>query len=33
VRLVAQHSDEWLRELRDAMQHVDEVRERGPKAS
>jgi len=30
VRLVAQHSDEWLTELRGAMQHVDEVRRRGP---
>lgn len=30
VRLVAQHSDEWLTELREAMQHVEEVRRRGP---
>lgn len=30
VRLVAQHSDVWLAELREAMQHVEEVRDRGP---
>ena len=30
VRLVAQHSDSWLAELREAMQQVDEVRRRGP---
>jgi hypothetical protein len=30
VRLVAQHSDEWLAELREAMTKVEEVRERGP---
>jgi len=30
VRLVGQHSDEWLAELREAMQKVDEVRRRGP---
>ena len=30
VRLVGRHADEWLAELRGAMQHVEEVRERGP---
>jgi hypothetical protein len=30
VRLVAQHADEWLRELREAMASVEEVRGRGP---
>ena len=30
VRLVAQHSDDWLAELRAAMTKVEEVRERGP---
>lgn len=30
VRLVAQHSDEWLSELRGAMSHVAEVRAKGP---
>jgi hypothetical protein len=32
VRLVGQHEDEWLSELRDAMTHVADVRERGPAA-
>ncbi|MGI8614905.1 MAG: hypothetical protein ACR2KL_13330 [Nocardioidaceae bacterium] len=32
VRLVAQHSDDWLAELRQAMEQVDEVRQRGPAA-
>ena len=32
VRLVGQHSDEWLAELREAMSHVAEVRDRGPAA-
>lgn len=32
VRLVAQHSDDWLAELREAMTTVEEVRERGPGA-
>jgi hypothetical protein len=32
VRLVAQHADDWLAELRDAMTKVEEVRERGPEA-
>jgi hypothetical protein len=30
VRLVAQHTDDWLTELRDAMASVEEVRGRGP---
>jgi hypothetical protein len=30
VRLVGEHADEWLSELRDAMQKVDELRTRGP---
>ena len=30
VRLVAQHADEWLTQLRDAMASVEEVRARGP---
>jgi hypothetical protein len=32
VRLVGQHEEEWLTELRDAMTHVADVRERGPAA-
>ena len=32
VRLVGQHAEEWLNELRDAMESVDEVRRRGPGA-
>jgi len=31
VRLVGQHADAWLGELREAVQAVDEVRERGPR--
>jgi hypothetical protein len=31
VRLVGQHADEWLRELREAMASVEEVRARGPR--
>ena len=30
VRLVAQHEDEWLTELRDAMTTVADVRKKGP---
>jgi hypothetical protein len=30
VRLVAQHTDDWLTELREAMASVEEVRARGP---
>jgi hypothetical protein len=32
VRLVEQHQDEWLGELRDAMSSVADVRAKGPKA-
>lgn len=32
VRLVQQHADSWLDELREAMSHVAEVRGRGPAA-
>jgi hypothetical protein len=32
VRLVGQHADDWLAELRRAMESVDEVRRRGPGA-
>lgn len=30
VRLVGKHTDTWLSELRDALQHVDRVRSAGP---
>ncbi|MDF5754748.1 hypothetical protein [Spongiactinospora sp. TRM90649] len=30
VRLVGKHTDSWLAELRDALQHVDRVRAAGP---
>jgi hypothetical protein len=30
VKLVGQHSDSWLNELREALGHVEEVRTRGP---
>ncbi|MFI0422341.1 hypothetical protein [Spongiactinospora sp. 9N601] len=30
VRLVGRHTDSWLAELRDALQHVDRVRAAGP---
>ena len=33
VRLVGQHADEWLSELREAMAKVDELRTKGPTAS
>jgi hypothetical protein len=32
VRLVGQHEDDWLTELRDAMGAVADVRDRGPAA-
>jgi hypothetical protein len=32
VRLVGQHQEEWLAELRDAMSHVADVRGKGPAA-
>jgi hypothetical protein len=30
VRLVGDHAEDWLGDLRDAMQKVDELRTRGP---
>jgi hypothetical protein len=30
VRLVAEHQDEWLSDLRSALEHVHEVRQAGP---
>jgi hypothetical protein len=33
VRLVGQHTDDWLGELRTAMESVREVRERGPEVA
>jgi hypothetical protein len=33
VRLVAQHEAEWIRELRDAMTAVEEVRNKGPRSA
>ncbi|RKS80686.1 hypothetical protein CLV35_0152 [Motilibacter peucedani] len=30
VRLVGQHSESWLAELREALEHVERVRDRGP---
>ena len=33
VRLVGQHTDDWLSELRDAMTAVDDVRAKGPDAA
>jgi hypothetical protein len=30
VRLVGEHADQWLSELRNAMGTVDELRRRGP---
>ena len=32
VRLVGQHQADWIQQLRDAMVHVEKVREGGPKA-
>jgi hypothetical protein len=32
VRLVGQHSEEWLKDLRSAMENVQAVREQGPSA-
>jgi hypothetical protein len=33
VRLVAEHADTWLTELRTAMETVGELRQRGPEIS
>jgi hypothetical protein len=30
VRLVAEHQEDWLSDLRDALTHVEKVREQGP---
>ncbi|HWG61756.1 MAG TPA: hypothetical protein VG253_08595 [Streptosporangiaceae bacterium] len=32
VRLVGEHEDSWLGELREALRHVEEVRAEGPRA-
>jgi hypothetical protein len=32
VRLVGQHEDDWLTELRDAMTAVADIRSKGPAA-
>ena len=32
VRLVGQHEEDWLGELREAMQSVSDVRSKGPAA-
>jgi hypothetical protein len=33
VHLVAKHEEDWIRELRDAMSAVEEVRNRGPRSA
>ena len=33
VRLVGEHEDAWLSELRDALRHVEQVRSEGPRSS
>jgi hypothetical protein len=33
VRLVGKHQEEWINQLRDAMEHVAKVRDEGPDAS
>lgn len=33
VRLVQQHADDWLSELRDSLEHVQRVRAQGPDAA
>jgi hypothetical protein len=33
VKLVGQHADAWLTELRDAMSSVDDLRREGPNLS
>jgi hypothetical protein len=30
VRLVEKNQDEWLKDLRDALRHVEKAREEGP---
>jgi GTP1/Obg family GTP-binding protein len=31
VRLVGRHEESWIKDLRDALQNVEEVREQGPR--
>jgi hypothetical protein len=33
VRLVGEHEDTWLSDLRDALRHVEQVRAEGPRSS
>jgi hypothetical protein len=33
VRLVGQHTDDWLTELREAMRDVERIRQSGPDAA
>ncbi len=33
VRLVGEHEDSWLADLRDALRHVEQVRSEGPRSS
>jgi hypothetical protein len=33
VRLVGEHSDSWLADLREALRHVEQVRAQGPEGS
>ena len=33
VRLVGEHAESWLTDLRDAMESVDELRRKGPEIS
>jgi hypothetical protein len=33
VRLVGEHEDTWLADLRDALRHVEQVRSEGPQSS
>ena len=33
VRLVGEHEDTWLADLRDALRHVEQVRSEGPRSS
>jgi hypothetical protein len=33
VRLVGEHEDSWLSDLRDALRHVEQVRAEGPRSS
>jgi hypothetical protein len=33
VRLVGEHEDTWLADLREALRHVEQVRSEGPRSS